>query len=139
MACNVLLRGARSKPRSSQKNTMREESDLASLSSTMRRGPSILLALAMACASVAVACSGDDRPPILDNGDSGSIDKDTGTTAPCQTPAPGCPCPDAGVEEYCGVIYRVVGNHVDCAKGYMTCTPEGTWGKCEGPSVYGAE
>ncbi len=94
----------------------------------------------MATASLVVACSGDDRPPVLDTGDSGTVPKtDSGPVDPCQTDSPGCPCADAGTEKYCGVIYRVVGNHVDCAKGYMQCGDDGKWGKCEGPTVYGAE
>ncbi|CAN5261770.1 hypothetical protein BH09MYX1_BH09MYX1_17750 [soil metagenome] len=119
---------------------MRRETELASLKGMMRRtGLSAFIALAVIPASIAiVACSGDDHPPILDTKDAAFL-KDVAVGEPCQTPAPGCPCPDAGSEEYCGVIYRVVGDHVDCAKGSMKCTDEGTWGKCEGPSVYGAE
>ena len=105
-----------------------------------RRVLSFVLVVVAACASTAiVACSGDDHPAVLEAKDASGLTKDVVSGEPCETPATGCPCVDAGAEEYCGVIYRVVGNHVDCAKGYMKCGPDGTWGTCEGPTVYGAE
>lgn len=104
------------------------------------RLPSVVLGLLVVPTAVAiVACSGDDRPPILDVKDASNLYKDVISGEPCQTPTSGCPCEDAGVELYCGVIYRVSGSHVDCAKGYMKCGDDGIWGKCEGPSIYGAE
>lgn len=104
--------------------------------SMVRRGGG-LLACALAAACLA-ACS-DARPPPIANPDaSGKVPIDGGgvTVPPCATPAPGCPCDDAGAQSYCGLVYRVSGTHVDCSPGYLTCQDDGGWSACEGAAIY---
>lgn len=96
--------------------------------------------LAVMSGALAVACSDAARPPPLQS------HKDAGTTpyeagpvvvpTPCEPPTEGCACADAGDQLYCGLIYRTAGDTVDCAKGYRTCLEAGTWGPCEGPTVW---
>ena len=55
---------------------------------------------------------------------------------PCSTPQAGCPCSKEGEQEYCGTVYRISGNHVDCSKGYVTCQNDGKWSACEGAKIF---
>ena len=82
-------------------------------------------------------CSDANTPPPISDSDGGP-DKgaDVNAPPPCSTPAEGCPCPDAGAQYYCGVIYRVSGSYITCSPGYLTCEANGSWGPCEGPAVY---
>lgn len=108
---------------------------------TMHQSRLLLAMPAIALASLCVlafACSGDDRPPPLTDSEGGT-DIDAGSATPCDPPTEGCPCSDAGSQLYCGTVYRVSGTHVDCSKGYRTCSDQGSWGPCEGPKIYGAE
>lgn len=94
---------------------------MAKLTTMTRRPLSVALGVLLAGSMVgAIACSADDHPAVLESKDAAGLTKDVVSGEPCETPTSGCPCGDAGAQEYCGVIYRVVGNHVDCAKGYMT-------------------
>ena len=74
-------------------------------------------------------------PPYLGDTDGGINNGDV-IVVPCQSPAPGCPCAEAGATYDCGKVYRIVGTHVDCAEGSMTCEDDGGWGACLGPTVY---
>jgi hypothetical protein len=85
--------------------------------------------------SVAVGCSAPP-PPILGDPDSGAVDV---YVPPCESPAQGCPCPEAGVQETCGTVYHFAGSYVTCAKEYLTCQDDGTWSACVGPQVFGAD
>jgi len=83
---------------------------------------------------------GERTPPPLGDYDGG----EGGTlldvyVAPCSSPTPGCPCPDAGIQEVCGTIYHYAGSYVTCSKEYITCQDDGTWSACVGPTVFGAE
>ncbi len=89
----------------------------------------LLLALACGCSS--------PPPPIIGDPD-GSVTSDV-YIPPCSTPAQGCPCAEAGVQEICGTEYHYAGNYVTCSKQYITCESDGTWGPCVGPIVYNAE
>ncbi len=103
-----------------------------------------ILSVAM-CSSGWLACSSGDHPPFLvvtSDDDASRQEKDSGIVVvpsdPCDPPAEGCSCTDAGVgaQVYCGTVYRTTGIHVDCAKGYRTCREAGTWGQCEGPRIF---
>jgi hypothetical protein len=94
-----------------------------------------LLVLLSGGSALLVGCS-DDVPPPLEGKDSGNFDVNAPPPVPCEPPTEGCPCDDAGAQLYCGVIYRQTGSHVDCAKGYRTCSPDGKWGTCDGPSIF---
>lgn len=97
----------------------------------------LLLALLFLSGGV-TACSNGDMPPPLGDTDAKVIvvTGDAASDGPCDPPKEGCPCSAPGDQLYCGVVYRVSGNHVDCAKGYQTCRPDGGWGPCEGPAVF---
>ncbi len=88
--------------------------------------------LAVACVG---ACSDGNQPPPISDTDA-AIVNDAGTIVPCSTPAPGCPCAEAGAQVYCGVVYRKSGTHVDCSPGYLTCQGDAGWGSCIGDSIY---
>lgn len=92
---------------------------------------------ALACAA-ALACSVEPAPPSIGDGITATPHADAAATSddPCATPAPGCPCGDAGAKIDCGLVYRISGTHVDCAPGVMTCGDDGGWGACVGPSIY---
>jgi hypothetical protein len=83
-----------------------------------------------------VACSDNAVPPPIEDTDGGPITAPDSSLPPCATPAPGCPCADAGAQSYCGVIYRKSGTYVSCSPGYLTCQDDGGWSACEGPTVY---
>jgi len=91
-----------------------------------------------AAVSVCVAgCSSADMPPPISDSDGGGPEKGDVTAPPsCDMPATGCPCADAGAQASCGIIYRRIGSYISCSPGYYTCLPNGTWGECEGPSIY---
>jgi hypothetical protein len=59
---------------------------------------------------------------------------------PCEAPATGCACAEAGVKVDCGRVYRIVDSYVSCSEGLRTCeVDEGgvtTWGACIGDSIY---
>lgn len=100
-------------------------------------------ALSAAVLGLAVGCS-VDRPRPLDVGVGtvdGGLPGDSSPTDPCDPPAEGCPCWEAGVgsQVYCGVVYRTSGDHVDCSKGYRTCGEDGGWGACEGIAVWAGD
>lgn len=82
------------------------------------------------------ACSDRPPPPL---GDNDSSTTDDVVIVPCATPAPTCPCPEAGVQESCGTVYHYSGSYVTCSKEYMTCGDDGTWGSCVGPQVFNAD
>jgi hypothetical protein len=87
------------------------------------------------------ACAVDGTVPLISDSDDGAIPTQTDAglaLAPCSEPGPGCPCADAGAQVYCGVIYRISGQHVDCSPGYYTCEADGGWSACVGPSIYHA-
>jgi hypothetical protein len=86
---------------------------------------------------VAFAACGDNLPPIIGEPDA-SGGKDV-YIAPCQTPAAGCPCAEAGVSEVCGTEFHYSGSYVTCSKQYITCQDDGTWSACVGALVFGAE
>ncbi|HEY1957240.1 MAG TPA: hypothetical protein VGH28_16590 [Polyangiaceae bacterium] len=83
------------------------------------------------------ACSAG-APPFMQDGDGGIIVErsDAEVAEACDQPAEGCPCTDVGTKAYCGMTYRVSGDHVDCSPGYFTCGDDGRWGACIGPSIY---
>jgi hypothetical protein len=95
--------------------------------------------VALSCSAFA-ACSDGAQPPPIGDPDSGTIkippDDDAANVAPCSTPAPGCPCADAGVQFYCGVVYRKSGSLLECSPGYLTCQDDGGWSGCIGPTIY---
>jgi hypothetical protein len=82
------------------------------------------------------ACSDGLPPPISDSDASPPPRVDSGPVAPCASPAPGCPCADAGAQVSCGLVYRISGTHVDCSPGYLTCEVDGGWSDCVGASIY---
>ena len=86
----------------------------------------------------APACSNGDKPPPLGDPDGHVVvvPPDAMQNGPCDPPAAGCPCTMQGDQLYCGIIYRVSGNHVDCSKGYRTCQMDGGWGECLGPTIF---
>ena len=91
---------------------------------------------ACALASAALACS-DALPPYIGDYDAGGPVHEDATPGVCATPAPGCPCPEAGAKFDCGRIYRVSGDHTDCAEGFMTCQGgDAGWGACVGPTIW---
>ncbi len=100
-----------------------------------------IAASAIGLASIGLAGCSDRNPPPLgdyDGGGDGSPLNDV-YVAPCSSPAPGCPCPDAGMSEICGTIYHYSGTYVTCSKEYITCQSDGTWSACVGPTVFGAD
>jgi hypothetical protein len=42
-----------------------------------------------------------------------------------------------GEEVYCGLVYRISGDKVDCSKGYRRCQDDGGWSACEGARIFG--
>jgi hypothetical protein len=86
--------------------------------------------------ALALACSSESMPPPMRDDDTADASSTPSALDLCATPAPGCPCADAGEEIDCGLVYRISGSHVDCAPGTMTCGDDGGWGACIGPSVY---
>ncbi len=88
---------------------------------------------------LASGCS-DRNPPLLGDYDGGR-DADLGDVQlqPCSRSAPGCPCPDAGMQEVCGTVYHYSGSYITCSKEYITCQEDGTWSACVGPTVLGAD
>jgi hypothetical protein len=85
------------------------------------------------------ACSDGAEPPAIGDPDSAPTKippNDDAAAPPCSTPAPGCGCAEAGVQFYCGVIYRKAGELLECSPGYLTCQDDGGWSGCTGPSVY---
>jgi hypothetical protein len=76
------------------------------------------------------------QPPLISDGDGGIDHGEAAAMPPCYTAAPGCPCAEAGAKQFCGYIYRRVGNYVACQPGYLTCEADGGWGDCLGASIY---
>lgn len=85
-----------------------------------------------------VACSAANEPPVLGDPTAPptTMTQEQEAGVPCSTPQAGCPCQTEGQQEYCGVVYRISGNHVDCSKGYVTCMPDGKWSACEGAKIF---
>ena len=94
-------------------------------------------AFVVGAALVTVVACGDNMPPVIGDNDSGGV-KDI-YVPPCQTPAAGCPCAEAGVTEVCGTSYHYSGAYITCSKDYITCQSDGTWGPCVGSIVFGAD
>ncbi len=99
------------------------------------------LAIASGVAAVVASGCSDRQPPPLGDFDGGgdAIFNGDVHVAPCSTPAQGCPCPDAGIQEVCGTIYHYSGSYITCSKEYITCQSDNTWGPCVGPTVFGAD
>ena len=96
------------------------------------------LVAALVC-GVAAACSDGGPPPIGDSDSAIPIGDSSIVNVPCLSPAPDCPCNDAGAQFACGNVYRISGTHVDCSPGYLTCNANddgGTWSACVGASIY---
>jgi len=89
--------------------------------------------------TLSIGCSDAGLPPLISDSDAAPTrDEDAAFVAipPCASPAPGCPCADAGEKVDCGRVYRIVGDYVTCSEGFMKCEKDGTWSTCIGDSIY---
>lgn len=91
----------------------------------------------LAATAITIVGCGSRLPPNL--GDNDASNGNDVEIAPCTQAAPGCPCPEAGVQESCGTVYHYSGSYVTCAEEYMTCQDDSTWGSCVGPQVFNAD
>ncbi len=101
--------------------------------------------LGVMCALAALLCGGfvacsDGTPPPISDPDSATLkvppNDDAASVPPCSTPAPNCPCAEAGAQYYCGIVYRRSGDLLECSPGYLTCQDDGGWSGCVGPTIY---
>ncbi len=90
---------------------------------------------ALATFALVSACS-DAMPPPLADEDAQAPRTEPRAVDACATPAPGCPCADAGAQIGCGLVYRRSGSHVDCSPGFLTCKDDGEWSACIGDAIW---